>query len=67
MSDLWSKQQILAKRHHWLDGQESEWTLGVGDGQESLACCDSWGRKESETTEWLNWTELKRHFKDLNK
>ena len=34
-----------------------EQTLGVGDGQGSLACCSSWGRKESDTTEWLNWTE----------
>ena len=44
--------------HHWLDGHESEWTPGVGDGQRGLACCDSWGRKESDTTEQLNWTEL---------
>ena len=44
--------------HHWLDGGEFEWTLGVGDGQGGLACCDSWGRKESDTTEGLNWTEL---------
>ena len=44
--------------HHWLDGRESEWTPGVGDGQGGLACCDSWGRKESDTTERLNWTEL---------
>ena len=36
---------------------ESEWTLGVGDGQGGLACCDSWGRKDSDTTERLNWTE----------
>ena len=43
--------------HHRLDGRESEWTLGVGDGQGGLACCDSWGRKESDTTERLNWTE----------
>ena len=43
---------------HWLDGRESEWTPGVGDGHGGLACCDSWGRKESDTTEWLNWTEL---------
>ena len=43
--------------HRWLDGSESEWTLGVGDGQGGLACCDSWGCKESDTTEWLNyWT-----------
>ena len=41
---------------HGLDGRESEWTLGVGDGQEGLACCDSWGRKESNTTEQLNWS-----------
>ena len=43
--------------HHSLDGRESEWTLGVGDGQGGLACCDSWGRKESDMTERLNWTE----------
>ena len=35
------------------------WTPGVGDGQGGLVCCDSWGHKESDTTEWLNWTELK--------
>ena len=45
--------------HHWLNGYEFEWTLGLGDGQGGLACCDSWGRKESDTTEQLNWTELK--------
>ena len=48
----------MAGWHHWLDGRESEWTPGVGDGQGDLACCDSWGRKESDTTEQLNWTEL---------
>ena len=48
----------MAGWHHWLDGRESEWTPGVSDGQGGLACCDSWGRKESDTTEWLNWTEL---------
>ena len=42
----------------WLDGRESEWTPGVGDGQGGLACCDSWGRKELDLTEWLKWTEL---------
>ena len=47
----------MAGWHHWLDGRESEWTLGVGDGQGGLACCYSWGRKEADTTEWLNWTE----------
>ena len=44
----------MAGPHHRLDGHESEWTLGVGDGQGALACCDSWGCKESDTTEWLN-------------
>ena len=48
----------MAGWHHWLDGRESEWTPGVGDGQEGLVCCDSWARKESDTTEQLNWTEL---------
>ena len=48
----------MAGWQHWLDGRESEWTPGVGDGQGGLACCDSWGHKESDTTEWLNWTEL---------
>ena len=48
----------MAGWHHWLDERESEWTPGVGDGQEGLVCCDSWGRKESDTTEQLNWTEL---------
>ena len=45
--------------HHRLDGHEFGWTPGVGDGQGSLGCCDSWGRKESDTTERLNWTEHK--------
>ena len=44
--------------HHWLDGHEFEWTLGVGDAQGGLVCCNSWGCKESDTTEWLDWTEL---------
>ena len=41
-----------------LNGREFAWTPGVGDGQGGLACCNSWGRKESDTTERLNWTEL---------
>ena len=50
--------ETVAQWHHWLGGRESEWTPGVGDGQGGLACCDSWGRKELDTTERLNWTEL---------
>ena len=46
----------MAGWHQWLDGHESEWTSGVGDGQGGLACCSSWGHKESDMTEWLNWT-----------
>ena len=44
--------------HHWFDGREFEWSQGVGDGQGSLACCSPWGRKESDTKERLNWTEV---------
>ena len=47
----------MAEWHHRLDGCEFEWTLGVGDGQGGLVYCDSWGRKESDMTEWLNWTD----------
>ena len=45
----------MAGWHHWLDGHEFEWTLGVGDGQGGLVCCNSRGHKESDTTERLNW------------
>ena len=48
----------MAGWYHWLDGRESEWTPEEGDGQGGLACCDSWGHKESDTTERLKWTEL---------
>ena len=62
--------------HHWLNGQEFGWTLGVGDGQGGLVCCGPWGCKELDTTEWLNWTEeqfltpyikiISKWIKDLN-
>ena len=45
--------------HHWLDGHEFEQAPRVGDEQGSLACCSPWGHKELDTTEQLNWTELK--------
>ena len=48
----------MAGWHYRLDAREFGWTPGVGDGQGGLACCNSWGRKESDTTEQLNWTEL---------
>ena len=44
--------------HHLLDGHGFGWTPGIGDGQGGLVCCSSWGRKESDTAERLNWTEL---------
>ena len=47
----------MAGWHHQLNGCEYEWTPGVGDGQGGLVCCDSWGCKESDMTEWLNWTQ----------
>ena len=43
----------MAGWHHRLDGHEFEWTPGFGDRQGGLACCDSWGCKESDTTERL--------------
>ena len=52
----------MAGWHHWLDGPESEWTPGVGDGQGGLACCNSRGRNESETAEQLNWTVYEKYF-----
>ena len=52
----------MAGWHHWLDGRESGWIPGVGDGQGSLVCCDSWGHKESDTTEQLNWLLLRLSF-----
>ena len=44
--------------HHWVNGHGFGWTLGVDDGPGCLVCCGSWGRKELDITEWLNWTEL---------
>ena len=52
----------MAEWHHWLNGCESEWIPGAGDGQGGLACCDSWGRKSrTQLSDWteLNWTCLK--------
>ena len=45
----------IAGWHHRLNGHGFGWTPGVGDGQGGLACCGSWGHKESDTTEQLNW------------
>ena len=48
----------MAGWNHRLDAHEFGWTPGVGDGQGGLACCNLWGRKDSDMTERLNWTEL---------
>ena len=56
----------MAGWHHWLNVHEFGWTPGVGDGQGGLACCDSWGRIELDTTERLNWTDLRLCLKDHN-
>ena len=56
----------MAGWHHGLDGRESEWTPGDGDGQGGLVCCNSWGHKESDTTERQNWTELRTSKAMLN-
>ena len=50
--------------HHWFNGHGFEWTPTVGDGQGGLVCCNSWGHKESDTTE-LNWTESKHTLMPL--
>ena len=47
----------MIRWHDRLNGHEFGWTPGVGDGQGGLVCCSSWGRKELDTTERLNWTE----------
>ena len=56
----------MARWHHRLDGREFEWTPGVGNGQGGLVCYDSWGCKESDMTERLNWTELKHSWHYLS-
>ena len=48
--------------HHRLNGHGFEWTLGVGDGQGGLACCSSWGCKESDTTELDNIVQKRYLF-----
>ena len=45
----------MAGWHHRLNGHEFEWTPSVGDGQGGLECCNSWGRKEVDTTEWTEF------------
>ena len=57
--EKWATEDEIIGWHHWLNGNGFGWTPGVGDGQGSLPCCSSWGHKKLDTTEWLNWTELR--------
>ena len=67
--EKWKTEDEMVEWYRRLDGHEFEQAPAVGDGQGSLACCDSWGRKESDMTEQLNWTELNiiQQYKLLNK
>ena len=47
----------MIRWYHWLNGCEFEQAAVVSDGQGNLVCCSPWGHKESNMTEWLNWTE----------
>ena len=53
------REEEMAGWRHWIHGHGFGWTPGVGDGQGGLECCDSWGHKEPDTTERLNWPELR--------
>ena len=60
--DWWQEEKGMTEDkmvgwHHWLNGHEFGQTPGIVDGQGGLACCSSWGRKELDTTEQLNWTD----------
>ena len=55
------EQQRMRWLDHWLNGHGFGWTLGAGDGQGGLTCCGSWGQKELDTTERLNWTDWGQH------
>ena len=62
LGEIGGRRRRGRQRMRWLDGITDSMgmslsELGVGDGQRSLACCNSWGHKESDTTEWLNWTD----------
>ena len=60
LSHIWDRWMASLTRWTWV------W-VGDGDGQGGLACCNSWGRKESDTTEWLNWTEQMTYIWNLEK
>ena len=59
-----AREDEMVEWHHRLNGHRFGWTLGVGDRQGGLALCGSWGHKESDTTEWLTWTETSKYTKN---
>ena len=63
--EKWTTEDEMVGWHHRLNGHESGQTSGVGDGQGGLACCSSWGHKELDTTEWLNWYSLQPKMEKL--
>ena len=65
--EKWKTEDEMVGCHHWLDGHEFEQAPGFGDGQGSLVCCSPWGCKDSDTTEWLNWTTSGTVIKTLGK
>ena len=62
-----TKEDEMVGWHHQLNGHEFGWTPGVTDGLGGMACCNSRGCKESDMTEWLNWTELNASFNLIKK
>ena len=52
--EKWTTEDEMDGWHHQLSGREFEQAPGDGDGQGSLACCNPWGCKELDTTDWLN-------------
>ena len=61
LEEKWMTEDEMVGWYHRLNGHEFGWTPGVGDRQGGLVCCSSWGCKELDTTEQLNWT-LKTHY-----
>ena len=68
LGGIGDKRRRGQQRMRWLDGITDSmdvslrWTLGIGDGQGGLACCNSWGCKESDTTERLIWSDLNVYY-----
>ena len=64
--DKGTTEDEMAGWYHQLDAHEFGRTLGVGDGQGGLACCDSWGCKESDMAEQLNWTVTLKNYLEVH-